>query len=145
MTNNFQFFHQIPVQIRFNDFDILKHITNSVYQNYFDLARTAYFEKVFNQKMQWQAKGLVLVKISIDFIRPILLNEEIDVFTKIYQLGNRSLRMTQKIVQTTTSELKATCDSVMVAYNNSADKPCPIPNRWRQKIIQFEKDIDFKQ
>ncbi|MEE4196596.1 MAG: thioesterase family protein [Bacteroidales bacterium] len=145
MTNSWQYFHQIPIQIRFNDFDLLQHVNNSVYQNYFDLARSDYFEKVFGKKIQWDTRGLVLARVSIDFIRPILDHEEIEVFTKIYQLGNKSLRMTQKIIQTETRELKATCESVMVAYNNSADKPCPIPHDWRQRITHFEKDLDFNE
>jgi len=145
MTDNFQFFHQIPVQIRFNDFDLLKHVNNSVYQNYFDLARSDYIEQIFQKKIQWQTKGLVLAKVTLEFIRPIFIDEEVEVLTKIYTLGNKSLKMFQKIIHKKSNEVKATCDSVMVAYNDSADKPCPIPNKWRQKIIQFEKDIDFKQ
>jgi len=145
MTTNFQFFHKNHVQIRFNDFDLLKHVNNSVYQNYFDLARSDYIEKVFKEKIQWHSDGLVLAKVSIEYIRPILPDEAIEVFTKIYTLGNKSLKMLQKIVQKETNELKATCDSVMVAYNGAADKPCPIPEKWRKKIVAFEKDIDFKK
>ncbi|MFO7844020.1 MAG: acyl-CoA thioesterase [Bacteroidales bacterium] len=144
MTDNFEFFHKIPVQIRFNDFDILKHVNNSVYQNYFDLARSNYIEQVFKEKMRWNTSGLVLAKVTLEFIRPVLMDEKIEVLTKIYWLGNKSLKMFQQIINIKTNELKATCDSVMVAYNDSADKTCPIPVNWRQKIIEFEKDIDFK-
>jgi len=145
MTDNFEFFHKIPVQIRFNDFDILKHVNNSVYQNYFDLARSNYIEQVFEEKIQWNTSGLVLAKVTLEFIRPVLMDEKIEVLTKIYWLGNKSLKMFQQIKNTKTNDLKATCDSVMVAYNDSANKPYPIPDNWRQKIIEFEKDIDFKK
>ncbi|MDY6799761.1 MAG: thioesterase family protein [Bacteroidota bacterium] len=143
MTNNFQFFHRIPVQIRFNDFDILKHVNNSVYQNYFDLARSNYIEKVFKEKMQWHTNGLILAKVTLEFIHPILVDEKIEVVTKIYHLGNKSLKMFQQIIDTESNEVKAACDSVMVAYNGSAEKPHPIPQKWREKIIAFEKDMDF--
>ncbi len=144
MANNFQFFHKSHVQIRFNDFDILKHVNNSIYQNYFDIARSNYIKQVFQEKIQWQANGLVLAKITLEFIRSILVDDEIEVVTKIYHLGNKSLKMFQQIIDKKSHEVKATCDSVMVAYKGSSDKPHPIPQKWREKIIAFEKDMDFK-
>ncbi|OFX88364.1 MAG: hypothetical protein A2W99_07790 [Bacteroidetes bacterium GWF2_33_16] len=143
MQNKFSFYNKIPVQIRFNDFDFLAHVNNSVYQNYYDLARTKYIDEVFKEKMEWNTRGLVLVKVSIEFLRPILMDDNVDVYTKIYKLGNKSLGMYQQIKSTLTSELKSTCDSVMVAYCGDVNTPCPVPEDWRQKIIRFEKDIKF--
>ena len=40
------YFHNTPIQIRFNDIDQLGHATNSVYQQYFDLGKMAYFDHV---------------------------------------------------------------------------------------------------
>ena len=40
------FRHSIPVQLRFNDIDILGHLNNSVYFTLFDLGKTRYFEAV---------------------------------------------------------------------------------------------------
>lgn len=140
---NYTFHHITPVQIRFNDFDSLEHVNNSVYQNYYDLARTSYIEQVFGQKMQWHVRGLVLVKITIEFIRPILMDETVEVRTKIFKLGNKSLGMIQQILNPGTNETKSISESVMVAYIESANKPCPIPEDWRNKIIRYEKDIAF--
>ena len=39
MDQQIQFFHKTPIQIRFNDVDVVGHVNNSVYQNYFDAAR----------------------------------------------------------------------------------------------------------
>jgi len=140
---NYIFHHTTPVQLRFNDFDSLEHVNNSVYQNYYDLARTSYIEHVFEQKMQWHERGLVLVKITLEYIRPILMDEKVEVKTKIFKLGNKSLGMAQQIINSETGELKSESESVMVAFIGSADKPCPMPEDWRQKIIRFESDIEF--
>ena len=40
--NEMKFFHETPLQIRFNDVDVMGHVNNSVYQNYFDVARLRY-------------------------------------------------------------------------------------------------------
>lgn len=140
---NYIFHHITPVQVRFNDFDSLKHVNNSVYQNYYDLARTSYIEQIFEAKMQWHERGLVLVKITLEFIRPIFMDEKVEVRTKIFKLGNKSLGMFQQIINSETGELKSESESVMVAYIESANKPCPMPEDWRQKIISFESDIQF--
>lgn len=145
MTNNkeFQFLHQTPIQIRFNDIDIMKHVNNSVYQNYFDLARMRYFETVFEQKMEWRKNALVLAKITIDYLNPIFINEEIVVLSKVFMLGNKSLQMRQEIINVTNNELKSKNDAVMVAFGSNENAAIPLPDEWRKKISKFEKDLTF--
>lgn len=144
MSNQtFQFFHKTPVQIRFNDIDIMAHVNNSVYQNFFDMARMSYFEEVFEQKMQWKVRALVLAKITINYLNPIFLDEEIVVLSKVYKLGNKSLQMQQEIINLKTNELKAKNDAVLVAFGVKEDEAILLPDDWRKKIINFEKDIKF--
>ena len=138
-----KFLHTTPIQIRFNDIDILAHVNNSVYQNYFDMARMHYFESVFNKKMIWDEKALVLAKITIEYINPIFLTEEINVLSKVYKLGNKSLHMKQEIINVSTNEVKAKNDAVLVGFGSKENKAIPIPDYWREKIIKFEKDLSF--
>ena len=145
MTNNqnLHFFHHTPIQIRFNDIDIMAHVNNSVYQNFFDLARTYYFEEVFQKKINWKKQALVLAKITIEYINPIFLEEKIEVLTKVHTLGNKSLQMVQKIINTETNEVKAQNDAVLVAIGVEENKPISLPNEWRLKIQKFEKDMSL--
>lgn len=138
-----KFFHKTPVQIRFNDIDIMAHVNNSVYQNYFDMARMSYFEEVFEQKMQWKVRALVLATIKIDYLNPIFLDEKIVVLSKVYKLGNKSLQMQQEIINEQTNELKAKNDAVLVAFGVQEDQAIQLPEDWREKIINYEKDIQF--
>ena len=135
------FLHKTPIQIRFNDIDIMAHVNNSVYQNYFDMARLRYFEKVFDQKMNWEERALVLAKITIEYLNPIFLEEEIVVLSKVYKLGNKSLQMKQEIVNVTTSEVKANNDAVLVAFGSKKNGAIPLPDDWRSKIIDYEHDL----
>ena len=143
IKQDFTFFHSTPIQIRFNDFDSLQHVNNAVYQNYFDLARTSYISHVLEEKMKWDIRGLVLKKVTLEFISPILMDDKIEVKTKIHKLGNKSLGMYQQIDCVESGETKAVCESVMVSFCESADNPCPISEVWRKKIITFEKDLNF--
>ena len=40
------FRHVTPIQIRFNDIDVIGHINNNAYLEYMDLGKTAYFNAV---------------------------------------------------------------------------------------------------
>ncbi len=133
-----EFLHKTPIQIRFNDIDIMAHVNNSVYQNYFDMARLQYFEMIFEQKMNWEEKALVLAKITIEYFNPIFLGEEIMVVSKVYKLGNKSLQMKQEIVNTITKEVKAKNDAVLVAFLSKDNEAVELPDDWRNKIIKFE-------
>jgi len=142
-TEQFHFHHETPVQIRFNDIDIMAHVNNSVYQNYFDLARTQYFEKVFKHKINWHEKALVLAKITIEYKTPIFIDESIVVTSKVFKIGNKSLTMVQQIMNKHTKEVKAKNEAVLVAYAFKKNKTIPLPDDWKSNIIGFEKDIDF--
>ena len=137
------FSHKTPIQIRFNDIDILAHVNNSVYQNYFDMARLRYFEKVFDQKMNWKERALVLAKITIEYLNPIFLEEEIVVLSKVYKLGNKSLQMKQEIINVTTNEIKANNDAILVAFGSKENGAILLPNDWRNKIINYENDLSL--
>jgi len=119
------------------------HVNNSVYQNYFDLARTKYFEEVFEQKIIWKEKALVLAKITIEYLNPILFDEEIVVLSKVYKLGNKSLQMKQEVVNAKTNEVKAKNDAVLVAFGTQENEAIELSDNWRNKITLFEKDLTF--
>lgn len=133
-----EFLHKTPIQIRFNDIDIMAHVNNSVYQNYFDMARMRYFEQVFQNKMNWDERALILAKITIEYLNPIFLEEEIIVLSKVYKLGNKSLQMKQEIINLRTSEVKANNDAVLVAFGSKENETIPLPEDWRIKIAKFE-------
>ena len=142
MTNKqYTFFHSTPVQIRFNDIDIMAHVNNSIYQNFFDLARTHYFESVFKTKMDWKNQALVLAKITLEYFNPIFLEEKIEVLSKVHKLGNKSLQMIQQIINSDTQELKAQNDAVLVSFGVQENKAVLLPGIWKKKIGEFEKDI----
>lgn len=138
-----KFSHRTPIQIRFNDIDQLSHVTNSVYQQYFDLGRLKYFTEVLHEKMNWEIEGLVLASITIDYLIPIRMWDTIEVLSKVYEIGNKSLKMRQEIFNITTGEVSAISKAVMVCFSNAAGKSIPIPHRWRELIISFEKDLQL--
>jgi acyl-CoA thioester hydrolase len=136
-----KYLHFCNLQIRFNDVDMLGHVTNSAYPQYFDLGRMAYINEVFGEQMSWNREGLILVSISINFLNSIKLYDKVQVRTKVVRIGNKSLEMVQDILNETTSRIAATSRAVLVGYNGMEEVSIPIPERWRGQIAKFEKDL----
>ena len=40
--------HSVEIQPRFNDFDALEHVNNTVYMNYFDIGKVSYFKTIWD-------------------------------------------------------------------------------------------------
>lgn len=138
------FFHSHPIQIRFNDIDQLGHVTNSVYQQYFDLGKMAYFDFVLGERMNFQTEGLIVVTLTINFLSSVKLYDDVEVRTKVTRLGNKSLDLLQEIFDKTSGETVADCKSVMVGFKGETEESIPVPDRWRKKIMDFETDVLFE-
>ncbi len=142
--NTLNYFHNTPIQIRFNDIDQLGHATNSVYQQYFDLGRMAYFNDVLKEQMDWEIEGLILASISIEYLNSIKLYDKVIVRSKIYHIGNKSLKMSQDLFDESTGRIAATSKATMVGYSNKNETTIKVPERWRKNIITYEHDTLFE-
>ena len=87
-----KFNHQMSVQIRFNDVDIYGHVNNAVILSYFDLGKVSYFEELDKQGIGHGDMALVIVNVNVDFKAPIFMGDNIVVKTKIYEIGNKSVK-----------------------------------------------------
>ncbi|HKL38135.1 MAG TPA: thioesterase family protein [Bacteroidales bacterium] len=132
------FYHQTPIQIRFNDVDIMGHVNNSVYQNYFDYARLQYFEQVLGYRMDWYDKALVLVKIEIEYLKPVQMYDQVRVFTRVYHLGNKSLRMEQRLVGEKEDDVRCRNYAVLSGFSYPEGRAVELQEKWRQAIVEYE-------
>ena len=129
--------HITPIQIRFNDIDIAAHVNNATYQEYFDLAKTHFFEQLFEQIIDWKIKGLVLAHIEIDYYQPTYLEEPIVVESTITKVGTKSFKLTQLIRKANTKgneDIKCISESIMVAYHYQKAYSFNLPEQWVEKI-----------
>jgi len=125
--------HLTEIQIRFNDLDIVKHVNNAIYQEYFDIAKTQLFNHIFGDTIDWKTKGLVLAHIEIDYHSPTYFSDEIIVESSITKIGTKSFDLTQ-IIRTKNSKgeegIKCIGKSIMVAYHYQEAYSFPLPLEW---------------
>ena len=132
------FNHAVDIQIRFNDIDGLNHVNNAVQLFYFDYGRMNYFSKVLGDTINWEDPGMVVASVKNDYIRPIYINEKIEVCSKVVEIGTKSMKMLQYIREKNSGEVKTVSLSVMVGFNRKQDASMPISDEWRQKLSAFE-------
>ena len=126
--------HKIAVQIRFNDIDLMGHVYNAKYQEFFDLARLSYFEEVLGNLISWHNKGLVIASVKVDFVEPTFLNDTIEVETHISSIGEKSLQMFQQLYKNGKADPACVCTTVMVCYNMKEKFSESIPAEWKTRI-----------
>lgn len=141
----YTFKHFTPIQIRFNDIDLLGHVNNSIYQSFFDAARFEYFNDVLNVVRFHNHEWVVLATISIDYIQPITLRETVEVATKVISIGNKSFVMIQELIanRATSPQIKTRSSAILVGYDLDKGQTQIISHEWREKIKFFETDIQF--
>ena len=140
-----KFLHKVPVQIRFNDIDVIGHVNNAMYFQYLDYARMNYFKQVFDDVIYWRKKGLILAKMEMEYYEPVFLGENISVCTKIEKIGNKSIQMHQHIVKDSDDEeLIASCTSILVGYDYTEQASMKVPPAWKEKVLDYEKNVLIK-
>ena len=126
-------------QLRFNDIDMLGHVNNTSYFELFDLGKNDYFAKVRHGQVDWTRPPLMIVNINIDFLAQTRFREPVAILTQTTAIGNKSISMMQRLVNTATGEVKCQCTSVLVHFDVDTGIPCPITDSWRADIAAFEQ------
>ncbi|MDL2308828.1 acyl-CoA thioesterase [Bacteroidales bacterium OttesenSCG-928-C03] len=133
--SNFKYTKEI--QIRMSDLDPFVHVNNGSQCHFYDLGRSSYIEHL-NGPIDWTVLDLVLVHLEIDFRSPILANDKISCDTRIYEIGNKSLKMEQQLREINTGEIKSVCRSVLAGFDRQTGLSAPIKPEYKEKIIAYE-------
>ncbi len=137
-VQQFQFRHRLPIQIRFNDIDMLGHVNNAIYLQYLDLGKSHYFQDVVPEAVDWKHINIVVVNINCDYYAPTHITEPIAVHTTTIKVGEKSLKLEQRIVNTATGEVKCVCYTVMAGFDLTTGLSAPIDRQWVKAISQYE-------
>lgn len=129
--------HHIPIQIRFNDIDLFGHLNNSVYVQFFDMGKLAYFKQFMEGGFEHEPSVPVVAKIECTFLAPVHIDDRIEVRTAIVSIGESSLVLEQEIVDAA-GTVKSKATTVMVNVNAHTATPEPVSRAWRDAIGAYE-------
>ena len=140
-----KFKHITPIQLRFNDFDALGHVNNSVYFSFYDLGKTSYFADVLSKLEVAKEVGVVIGHIEVSFLLPVYPGENVAVQTAVVEIGNKSFKLLQHLVDLDTNEIKCICNTVMVCFDAKTKTTRQISEEWRKAMADFEMNPELNK
>ena len=114
------------IQVRFSDLDFLGHVSNSVYAQYFDLARIDFFTEV--EKLS-PAPHNVVASVQMDMLHEIRFDHEVVVDTWCSRVGNKSMTIQHHIYAD--GECATTCSIVIVGFDRDTRAAIALPEGWQ--------------
>ena len=133
--------HTLPLQIRFNDVDMMGHINNAVIMEFFDLGKSQYFAAAGIPVTPEEGDFTVMVvHIEVDFHSQIHWHDQIAVTSCVSNCGNKSLRVKQQIIDTVTGKPYATCSTVMSGYSRCAAASAVIPEEIKTRVQRYDSE-----
>lgn len=134
----FPYGHKLDIQLRFNDADMFGHVNNTVYLQFFDLAKLEYFRAVMGDEFDSRSIALVVVNINCNFFAPAFLEESLEVLTTTVKVGEKSLVLDQRIINKATGDVKCQCTTVMAGFDIKTGSSAPISESWRAHLEAYE-------
>lgn len=131
--------HRTPITIRFRDLDAMNHVNNAVFITYVEQGRIGYFRKVIGRNHDWSKFGTLLAHTSIDYLHPILLDDELYCDVEIVKIGEKSIDVHFELVVVSDegSKLCAKGKNVLVCFDNAKMSTALVPEQWRKKVEHF--------
>lgn len=130
--------HRLPVQIRFNDIDMFGHVNNTVYLEWLDMGKYAYFTGLSDEPFGSKASAPVIANINVDFVEPTIINDRIEVLSGIESIADSSLVLVQRIIAAD-GRTRCAARTIMVNIDLHTGRPATVDAEWRQRIAHFEQ------
>ena len=136
--SEFRFYH--PIEVRYGDLDPQGHLNNAKHLTYFEQARIEYMIELglFTKDQSFMKIGVILADVHITYHGPIYFGQNIKVGVHVARFGSKSMTWEQNIVDADTGKELAKGEVVIVTYDYKEEKTIPIPQEWREKIVEFE-------
>lgn len=142
-NNKKQYRHRMPVQIRFNDVDMFGHLNNTVYVQFLDQGKYAYFRQFMEGTFGSTPTAPVIVNINVDYLVPAHIDDNLTVATAITKIADTSLVLEQEIADTD-GHVKCRARTTMVNINLKTGVPETVDDNWRKLIGEYE-NTDFSR
>lgn len=121
-----------PIQMRFSDADSFGHINNVALQMYFDLGKTDLFNELWRLTGVAEQVPAIVVSLNTDFYEQIFYGDHVVVETSIESIGNKSLRLVQRLMSG--EKLCTLSRTVMVCYDRQTRKSVAVPAEWQKYV-----------
>lgn len=124
-----------PVEVRFGDIDGMGHVNNAVFATYYEIGRTRYYRDVVGAK-DLASIDFILARLEIDFVAPILLDDEVELGLRVSSIGTTSFGF--EYLLTRNGAVAGRGRSVQVFYDYATRAKKDVPAGFVAKVAAFE-------
>ena len=142
------FGHRASAIVRFADTDAMGHVNNAAYLTYVELARIEWWMATTGEALEREPgrdQGLILAEADVAFRSPVFFGETVVIETRPRRLGRTSLDLEHRLTASRPAgpvRLVATCRSVVVRYDYTAERAVPWPPELVDRIEAFEGHLE---
>lgn len=131
----------LPIVVRSTEVDMLGHVNNSVYQQWFEWGR---FEWVRNadfdgDALKDQGIALVVVHVAIDYRREARRDDALTIETALAKVGRSSVTFRQRVVHAD-GGVAAEGKVVLACFDLRARAAARLPSDVRATLLSAETD-----
>ena len=133
--NDFQAFWS--ASIRYYELDPQGVMRNANFVSFFDEAITGYFKYVnydYWTDTEKTKKDFHTVQVKVQYNKPLQYGHEIEIGTKIKEIGNSSITWVMGMFLKDSDELVSSCEAVHVYTDQTTMKPTPITEDLKEKL-----------
>ncbi|NEQ24712.1 MAG: acyl-CoA thioesterase [Microcoleus sp. SIO2G3] len=119
------------LRVRYHEMDALGHVNNAVYQHYLEQAAIEHSEHLGFNHQKYQELGGVFVmrRVEIDYLRPAVAGDTLEVTTWLQQVrGPRAIRR-YEIRKQGEEQLLVTAEALWVWVDTQAMRPRAMPRQ----------------
>ena len=124
----------IRIPVRFRDIDALGHVNNSVYFTYMEQARTEYWMKLMDIR-DLREVSFIVARAECDFKIAAKFGDQLEVSMFTTTIGNSSFIWEYEIRSVVNNQLMALGKTIQVYYDYGTQKPLPVPEHVRAKLL----------
>lgn len=133
------FVHRHREPIRWGDMDAFGHVNNVQFFRYLESARVEYATAVLSEEVKSEGQNIILADIRCAFRRQLQWPGEVEVYTRASRVGRTSFDLEQVVLRADAREVVATSETVLVWFDFAAQKPTPVPDHIRKRLVAYEK------
>ena len=125
--------HRLALRVYYEDTDFSGRVYHASYLRFLERGRTEWLRARGFAQHEMAKDGAILFvvrRLTIDFMKPALMDDLLTVETRLARLGGASFDFTQSILRDETLLVEATVDVVGL----KGDRPARLPHDVREKL-----------
>ena len=129
-------------RVRWMECDAQGIVFNGAYLGYLELSTAEYWRNLGIGIYHLPRSGyfdLAVVKTTIEFRSPALVDEMVEAYVNVSRIGNSSMDMRMELYRPEPEALLTTIDAVYVGYDAATRTSRRVPDDFRELINRFEQ------